>query len=110
MSDLQPVTVTIHLLTMRGYLMQQELVESLQNLTCTECECLLHVEEVVKGFEIFLRCRRTLEPEVPWVVENDDQYPNHTTYRAAFKETVSAAEIVMAIRRLLGTPLLMIYR
>ena len=112
MTCLKPVNLTVHLLTMRGYLIQQELLSALRHLACTEDECIVHVAEIEHpieklrsgGFEICLRCRRTLEAESTWLVENDARYPNHTTYRTVFDETAPIAEIARAIRRILDTP------
>jgi hypothetical protein len=114
--QLKPVTFTVHLLTMRGYLMQEELVTALKHLACTEEDCFLHVAETGRepqslktGFEVRLRCRRTLQLQEPWVIEGDDHYPDHTTYRAQFEAVESITQIVGAIRRLLDTPLLHIH-
>lgn len=114
MTSVKPVTLKIHLLTMRGYGMQQELVKSLQHLTCTADDCVLHVSEIENpgnifngdGFDVRLHCRRTLQAKAPWNTKLDERYPRHTTYRAVFDNEVTAREIITAIKQLLDTPLL----
>jgi hypothetical protein len=106
---LKPVAVTIHLLTLRGYLMQRELANGLGRLACTEDECWLHVAETTdtankRKFEALLKCRRSLNTEGLWVVKGHDS--THTTYHATFDEIESASTIVEAVRRILDTPIL----
>ena len=115
MNSLKPIELSVHLLTIRGYLMQHELVDALQQLCCTEDQCVLQVNEVMGGlhtetsFEVLLYCRRTLQAAPPWSIEWDhDQYPEHTVYRAQFNESWSVTEIAEAIRGILDTPLVQI--
>ena len=112
---MKPVALTIHLLTMRGYVMQQELVKALRHLACTEDECFLHMSEIQHptngahgGFEVRLHCRRTLHAESPWTPERDERYPEHKTYHAVFDGTETLSGIVGAIRQILDTPLIFI--
>ena len=116
MNSLKPIELSVHLLTMRGYVMQHELVIALRQLCCTEDQCVLQVNEVMTSadaetsFEVFLYCRRTLQaPAPPWSIEWDhDEYPEHTVYRARFNESWSVTEIAEAIRGILDTPLIQI--
>jgi len=60
------------------------------------------------AFEICIHCRCTLEFHAPWVIEEDESYPTHTTYRAVFDHTVSPGEIAAAISTTLDTPLVQV--
>jgi hypothetical protein len=39
----KPVAVTIELVSLKGYLMEQQLITGLSKLVCTEEECMLRV-------------------------------------------------------------------
>jgi hypothetical protein len=117
MSPLRPIELSVHLLTMRGYVMQHELVSALRQLCCTSDQCVLQVSEILEdealtqtSFEVCLYCRRALQAaEPPWTVESHhDEYPEHTLYRARFNDSWSVPEIVEAIRAILDTPLVQI--
>ena len=114
MQSVKPVDLKIHLSTIRGYAMQQELVKALQHLSCTADGCVLNLRELENpgnifnagGFDVRLHCRRTLKAGAPWTMKLDECYPNQKTYHAVFDTAVSAREIITAIKQLLDTPLL----
>jgi hypothetical protein len=101
--------VTIELVSLKGYLMEQQLITGLSKLVCTEEECMLRVTETAgdSGFEVLLKCRRpSLPTATPWVVVEDAESGSstHTTYRAKFEQNEPAPAIVDAVRRILEEP------
>lgn len=88
--------VTMHLLTIRGFVLQPEVLAGLAGVPCSEGEFSLHLSETRTGIAAFLRCQRPLQMESRWVEEHDPGLGRYT-YCTVF-ETESAPEIVQAIR------------
>lgn len=90
--------VTMHALTLRGFVMQPELLTGLSNLALLGEGSALHLGETRTGIVAFLRCQNAMQVDDRWSVEYDDARGKFT-YSAKF-EVESAPEIVSTIRRL----------
>ena len=102
-SSRRSVAVTVHLSTIRGFLMGPQLSAALGKLACTEEDCSLQLTETPKGnIEVFLKCRRLLHQNGRWRLVADDD-AERRTYHAVF-ENESATVIVEAINRILDVP------
>jgi len=91
------LSVTMHLLTIRGFVMKPEVMAGLAGVACPEGEYSLHLNETHTGIAAFLRCRKPLQIDARWAEEHDPAVGRYT-YCTVF-ETESAPEIVDAIRR-----------
>jgi hypothetical protein len=100
--DRSPVIVTMHLLTLRGFVMQRELMTGMASLACTDERCSLHVAETRAGIEVFLMCRRSLLTDERWILDPDTE-GDRNTYHAVFAAE-SPDAIIAAIRHILDVP------
>lgn len=90
--------VTMHALTLRGFVMQPELITGLSDLTLLGEGSALHLSETRTAIVASLRCQSAVQVDDRWSVEYDAARGKFT-YSATF-EVESAPEIVSTIRRL----------
>jgi len=98
-----PVAVTVHLLSRKGFTIQPVLLPGLATLTCQDPECSLRVNETeAGGFEVSLVCRKSVHRESRWHMDQGPE-PGRYTYNAVF-ETEPASAIVEAVKHILELP------
>jgi hypothetical protein len=98
----RPIPVTMHLLTIRGFVLQPELMTTLAGVSCAEGEYSLHLSETRTGIAAYLRCRNSIQLEERWTVEHDPK-AGRFTYSTVF-EAESVPQIVEAIRSVVAGP------
>jgi hypothetical protein len=102
MSD-SPVTLSIRLSTIKGFVKQPALVKSLKELTCSAEGCAIDVTENENGgFVVSLDCPKSMQAAEPWSVEPAPG-KDHYIYRAVF-EAESTDSMIESIERMLKMP------
>jgi hypothetical protein len=98
----EPVPVTMHALTLRGFVMQPELLTGLASLTWLGRGASLHLSETRTGITAFLRCPKAIQSDDRWTAVYDASREKFT-YCAVF-ESESAPEIIGVIKNLVDRP------
>ena len=101
----RPVTLTMNLLSRKGFTMQPELMAALATLICPEDEeCSVHVteDEQGAGLSVLLRLQKPRTVAERWNVSHDPEAGSHT-FQTIF-QTESYNDIVEELRRILDTP------
>jgi len=97
--------VTMHALTLRGFVMQPELLTGLSNLAWVGRGATLHLSETRTGIVASVRCRSAIQQadaDDRWTTVHDTAR-GHFTYCRVF-EIESAPEIIGIIRQLVDRP------
>jgi hypothetical protein len=101
----RPVTLTMNLLSRKGFTTQPELMASLAKLMCPEDEeCSVHVteDEQGSGLSVLLKLQKSRTVAERWNVSHDPEAGAYT-FQTIF-QTESYTDIVEELRRILDTP------
>src|SRR6188508_379598 len=98
----EPMPVTMHALTLRGFVMQPELLTGLAQLTLPGSGSSLHISETRTGIMAFLRCPKAIQSDDRWTAVYDAGRAKFT-YCTVF-ESESVPEIIGIIRNLVDRP------
>ena len=100
----RPVTLTMHLQSRKGFLLERELTACLAKLICPEDEeCSVQVTEDEKaGIAIALKLQRARPVSERWKLNHDGE-AGWYTYESTFEDD-SPTSIVDELRRILDMP------